>query len=334
MAPQDGAFIRQLLASQQQLKDALQEEVEVAQKVRDQCLKIAEVGKQRCQDSKTTKQGVLGEIQKEVFAYRTKLQEYQAKEGLFQQKEADFQQQLSDVLSKLERLPEDVRNAETETGHMKAKVERAKKVYEREKAKMVERHAEYEVLISSFQRKLGLKLSRVADSVGKGHVRVIFTNLHPADDAKEYAFELYLKDDETEYKVLLCDPPIADLPALVTALNAKQIEFGAFVCIIRTRFKAIASTQPHELQQPEATEEQEQEQEKTPEQESPPAAAAAAGGGGGAAMNLPRFRIPENGDESPPMHQGGLLSRLTGGLLGRRSTAAAKRGDGEGDDSV
>lgn len=88
----------------------------------------------------------------------------------------------------------------------------------------------------AFYRRLGLEFEKITDD----KLRLVFTQIDPADPAGRHAFSLRVTPDDA-YEVDDCEPPLppGTLAGLLGELNGGN-DFSRFVQMMRRAFKAAA----------------------------------------------------------------------------------------------
>ncbi|OQS00595.1 hypothetical protein ACHHYP_03291 [Achlya hypogyna] len=104
---------------------------------------------------------------------------------------------------------------------------------EREKAAQTHQSVVDELMkgIHMYQ-KLGLGITEV----GENHLGFVFTQIDPSNHDREFSFSLRVHQDA--FVVETCSPEVADVPALLDALNSTN-NISFFVRSMRQRFKSL-----------------------------------------------------------------------------------------------
>jgi len=116
--------------------------------------------------------------------------------------------------------------------------ERKKAVIEAKNKEIAEVVASRETIVAEltkavrfFKDRLGLEFVCL-----QGGLRISFQFIDPSDVTRVFSF-VVLVDQNNQYQVSECNPPVCGLEALIAALNA-QNDFSAFVQAMRRQFKA------------------------------------------------------------------------------------------------
>ena len=87
----------------------------------------------------------------------------------------------------------------------------------------------------TFYRRLGLDFEKISDE----RLRLVFTAIDASDPERPFSFSMRVTDTDA-YEVDDCEPRVAELPALLRALNENN-DFSRFVQGMRRAFKESAA---------------------------------------------------------------------------------------------
>eukprot|EP00871_Galdieria_phlegrea_P005230 jgi/Galph1/5708/GphlegSOOS_G4328.1 len=140
---------------------------------------------------------------------------------------------ISQLKSKQEAMPGRRKELQEQLEQQLAALKKQQQAYFRMNQEKQERYEKLQKAVQTYENCLGMRLERTEN----GRLVFIFTQIDPQEPTKEFKFQIFV-DDNDQYQVDFCDPPLQDYSILVQQLNETN-NLCPFILAMRKRFKEL-----------------------------------------------------------------------------------------------